>query len=235
MRICNTSGRNIRLQLSWLVAVLSLLLAGAFYRGEATRLKSISGNPVRLPLPLSALPMVINNWEGLDIVIPELVQKAAANDDYVCRLYVNKLTGQWAKLYVGFSGRPRTMIGHKPTVCYISAGWVWDSSERSQIICRDGSKMPCLVHRFHQPDSSGSEIVVLNFYVINGQINCDEGAFSGIRWRTPNIDGDCAHYVAQIQIISTLEAFVFAAAADLAVTLVDFFPDIQAYVANVAQ
>jgi hypothetical protein len=235
MRICDSLGRNVRLQLSWLVAVLSLLLAGAFYRSEATRLQSISRTPVRLPLPLSAVPMIIGDWEGRDITIPELVQKAAANDDYVCRLYVNKLTGQWAKLYVGFSGRPRTMIGHKPTICYVSAGWVLDSSEQSQIVCRDGSKIPCLFHRFHKSDSSGSEIVVLNFYVVNGQINCDEGAFSGISWRTPNIDGNCAHYVAQIQIISTLEAFAFAAAADLAVKLIDFFPDKQKYAANVAQ
>ena len=235
MRICDTSGRNIRLQLSWLAAVLSLLLAGEFYRGEARRLESIISTPVRLPSPLSTLPMLIGDWEGRDIAIPELVQKAVVNDDFVCRLYVDRLTGQWAKLYVGFSGRPRTMIGHKPTVCYVSAGWVWDSSERSLIICSDGSKTPCLIHRFHQPDSSGSEIVVLNFYVINGQINWDEGAFSGISWRTPNINGDCAHYVAQIQIISTLEAFVFAAAADLTVTLVDFFPDTQAYAADVAQ
>ncbi len=235
MRICDTSGRNIRLQLSWLAAVLSLLLAGVFYRSEARRLEAIGSIPARLPSPLSALPMVIGNWEGRDIAIPEVVQKVAANDDFVCRLYVNRLTGQWAKLYVGFSGRPRTMIGHKPTVCYVSAGWVWDNSERGEISCRDGSKIPCLIHRFHQPDSTGSEIVVLNFYVINGQINCDERAFSGISWRTPNISGDCARYVAQIQIISTLEAFVFAAAADWALKLVDFFPDRQEYAANVAQ
>jgi hypothetical protein len=107
MRVCDSSGKNIWLQLSWLAAVLSLLPAGAFYLSEARRLESISGTPVKLPSPLSALLMVIGNWEGHGIVIPELVQKVAANDDYVCRLYVNKLTGQWAKLYVGFSGRPR--------------------------------------------------------------------------------------------------------------------------------
>ncbi len=235
MRICDTSGRNIRLQLSWLAAVLSLLLAGVFYRSEARRLEAIGSIPARLPSPLSALPMVIGDWEGRDIEIPELVQKVAANDDFVCRLYVNRLTGQWAKLYVGFSGRPRTMIGHKPTVCYVSAGWVWDNSERSEISCRDGSKIPCLIHRFHQGDSSTGEIVVLNFYVVNGQIHCDESAFSSISWRTPNIGGDCAHYVAQIQIISTLEAFVVTAAADLAVTLVDFFPDTQWLSADVAE
>ncbi len=235
MRICDTSGRNIRLQLSWFVAVLSLFLAGAFYRSEARRLETISSIPARLPSPLSALPMMIGDWEGRDIEIPELVQKVAANDDFVCRLYVNKLTGQWAQIYVCFSSRPRTMIGHKPTVCYVSAGWVWDGSERSQVKCHDGSMIPCLIHRLHRPDSSGRELVVLNFYIINGQIHCDERAFSGISWRTPNIAGNCAHYVAQVQISSALEAFAFAAAADLAVTLVDFFPDTQAYAADVAQ
>jgi len=225
MRICDTSGRNIRLQLSWLAAVLSLLLAGAFYRSEARRLESISSTPVRLPSPLSTLPMLIGDWKGRDIAIPELVQKAVVNDDFMCRLYVDRLTGQWAQIYVGFSGRPRTMIGHKPTVCYVSAGWIWDSSERSQIRCRDGSVVPCLIHRFHRPDFSGVELTVLNFYVINGQISCDEGAFSGINWRTPNIAGNCARYVAQVQISSALETFALAAGGDLAATLVDFFPN----------
>jgi hypothetical protein len=225
MHICNTSGKNIRLQLSWFVAVLSLLLAGAFYRSEATRLKSISSTPVKLPLPLSALPMVIGHWEGRDIPISESVQNAAGNDDFVCRVYVNRLTGQWAQIYVSFSSRPRTMIGHNPTVCYVSTGWVLDSSERSLIRCQDGSEVPCLIHHFHQPDISGSELVVLNFYAVNGRIGCDERAFSGISWRTPNIAGNCARYVAQVQISSALEAFALAAGADLTAPLLDFFPN----------
>jgi hypothetical protein len=224
MRICNISGRLSRLQLSWLIAVLSLLLTGAFYRSEARRLESISSKIGKLPLPLKELPRDIGDWKGNDIAIPELVQKAADNDDFVCRLYVNKLTGQWARIYVGFSGRPRTMIGHTPTICYVSAGWVWDSSERSQLRYQGDNMIPCLIHRFHKPGFSGRELVVLNFYVINGQISCDESAFSGISWRAPCVAGSYARYVAQVQISSTLEAFVLAAGSDLTATLMDFFP-----------
>lgn len=221
------SGSNIRLHLSWVAAVMSLLLAGAFYRSEARRLDSITSKPVRLPLPLSALPMTVGQWDGRDAPIPEAVRKAVANDDSVSRFYVNRSSGEWAQLYITFSSRPRTMIGHKPSVCYVAAGWVWDGSDLSTIISRNGRKIPCLIHRFHQTDSARSEIVVLNFYVINGQISCDESVFSGIGWRTPNIRGDSANYVAQVQISSTLEAFVLSAGADLAATLIDFFPEAQ--------
>ena len=65
----------------------------------------------------------------------------------------------------------------------------------------------------------------MNFYILNGQITNDESGFSGVGWRTPNITGNTARYVAQVQISSVLENSVRTAAKDMTEFVLDFFPD----------
>ena len=210
---------------TWLLAVIVLLLAGAVYRVAASRIKLVTKTPITLPVPLSAFPMQVGNWIGKDVPIPENIQRVAGNDDFLNRLYINKLKNQWANVYIAYSARPRTMVGHRPRECYVGGGWVHDSTQPSEIISYAGRKVPCLIHRFHRPAPETGEIVVLNFYILNGQLTNDESGFSGIGWRTPNIAGNAARYVAQVQISSVLENSVRTAAKDMTDLILDYFPD----------
>jgi len=67
--------------------------------------------------------------------------------------------------------------------------------------------------------------VVLNFYILNGQITADENDFSGPFGRRPNLARDPARYVAQVQIGSVLENSVRTAAKDITDRILDFLPD----------
>jgi len=67
--------------------------------------------------------------------------------------------------------------------------------------------------------------VVLNFYILNGQVTADENDFSGPLGRRPNIAGDPARYVAQVQISSVLENFVRTMAKDVTDLVLDYLPD----------
>jgi len=69
------------------------------------------------------------------------------------------------------------------------------------------------------------QTVVLNFYILNGQITADENDFSGPLGRRPNIAGDPARYVAQVQISSVLENFVRTMAKDVTDLVLDYLPD----------
>jgi len=69
------------------------------------------------------------------------------------------------------------------------------------------------------------QIVVLNFYILNGQITTDEKDFSGLLDRRPNIAGDPARYVAQVQVSSVLENSIITAAKEMADVILDFLPD----------
>jgi hypothetical protein len=69
------------------------------------------------------------------------------------------------------------------------------------------------------------QTVVLNFYILNGQITVNENDFSGLLGRRPNIAGNPARYVAQVQISSVLEDSIRTAAEDISDLILDFFPD----------
>jgi hypothetical protein len=214
----------------WLSAVAVLLVSGAIYRVAASRLELVIGSPITLPVPLSEIPTTIGSWKGVDVPISESVQRVAGNDDFINRQYIDDSTGNWASIYVAYSANPRTMVGHRPRKCYVGAGWIHDSTDKIQMTSGFGRLIPCLRHRFHKPAGDIEDIVVVNFYVINGKLASDEEGFSGISWRKPNLNGDPARYVAQIQISSKLENSVQAAANGIVERILDFLPDENGYV-----
>ena len=207
------------------LSLVLLILSGVAYRVLASHLKLIVKTPIELPVPLIAFPARIGAWVGKDVPIPPNIQRVAGNDDFLNRVYINESANQWANIYIAYSARPRTMLGHRPEICYVGGGWIRDGTQRSEVISNSGRSIPCLVHRFHMPAPSYEERVVLNFYILNGQITNDESGFSGVGWRTPNIAGNTARYVAQVQISSILENSIRAAAKEMTELILDFFPD----------
>jgi len=218
------SGGRITLSLAWSMAVVALTLAGTGYRLLAHRLQAITAEPIRLELALAEFPLHVNNWQGRDVPIPDNILRAARNDDFLNRLYVNRTTNNWVNLYIAYTARPRTMIGHRPQICYVGGGWVHDRTFPAEVITRTGRKVPCLVHQFHMPAPNYEQRLVLNFYIANGVITTDESLFSGVGWRTPNIAGNPARYVTQVQISSALESSARSAAKDMTDLILRFFP-----------
>jgi len=214
--------------LAWGIAVIIIILSGVGYRILASRLELIIKTPINLPTPLSAFPADIGGWKGEDIEIPQNIQRKAGNDDYVNRLYKNKVTNQWVMLYIAYTARPRTMMGHHPDICYVYSGWVKDNSDRRDFVSERGRQVPCQIFNFHTPEPYYQQTVVLDYYIINGEFTGDDSPFiSGLGWRTPNIHGDPARYVAQVQISSISEHAVLSAAKDFTDLILDFFPDIN--------
>jgi len=213
----------------WALAILLLVSAGVTYRVMASHFKYVSNSPIRLPVPLSAFPTKIGNWVGSDLPIPtttkEYMEKNFA-DDFFSRRYVNAAANAWADVYFVYcSSRPGGILGHQPRVCYPAHGWIHDSTETSQFTSRIGQQVRCLIHRFHKPAPVYEQTVVLNFYILNGQVTADEKDFSGLLGRRPNIAGDPARYVAQVQISSVLENSIRTAAKDMTDLILDFIPD----------
>jgi hypothetical protein len=209
----------------WFLAVFLLISAGVTYRVLASRLSVVVETPVELPVSLDSFPERVGDWVGKDVPIPVNIQKAAKNDAFLNRSYEHRLSDQWANVYVAYSANPRTMLGHRPRICYVNGGWIHDGTEASQVVSSIGREFPCLMHRFHRPAPDDQGTVVLNFYIVNGRLTSDDRNFSGVLWRTPNIEGDPARYVAQVQISSVFENSIRAVARDIVEPILDFFPD----------
>ncbi len=206
-----------------MLACALLIVSGVVYRVVAARLDRLDDSFV-LPVPLKNIPLEIGDWQGRDVPLSESVLKVAGNDDYINRFYRSDSAGQWANVYIAYTATPSTMLGHWPQVCYPANGWENVTSDEIVIKCEAGTEVPALIHRFQKPQSA-SEVVVLNFYVLNGQTTNDEKTFNALRYRTPNISGDIARYVAQVQISSVLENSARAAAEEMAELFLDYLPE----------
>jgi hypothetical protein len=214
---------------AWILAILLLVVSGIIYRLVASQLNLLAKAPIVLPVPLDSFPNQIYYWIGTDLPIRtttrEYMERHFA-DDFLSRRYVSSAVNIWTDVYIVYcSSRPGGILGHRPSVCYPAYGWIHDSTERTQFTSRAGRQVDCLIHHFHKPAPAYDQIVVLNFYVLNGQITADEDDFSGTFGRRPNLARDPARYVAQTQISSVLENSVRNAAADMTDIILDFLPD----------
>jgi hypothetical protein len=189
------------LRLYWVLAVCALLLSGVLYRAERASLRVPARTGSEPAADLSALPLEIGAWIGEDAPLREDVVRAAKMDDSLSRLYVNKSANQWANIYAALSKRPAAMVGHRPEVCYVAAGWVLEGTKEGRFRSTSGTDLPCRLHTFRRMQPYDERLVVLNYYILNGKVVCTEDEFSGVEWR----GAAGAHYVAQVQISSTLE------------------------------
>jgi len=216
---------------AYILAIVLLLFSGLTYRVFASRLKGLLDAPVVLPLSLSEFPKAIAGWVGQDMTIPATTKAYMERnfaDDFISRRYVNSEKRIWADVYLVYcASKPAGILGHRPAVCYPAHGWIHDSTQVSMLQLKSGRELPCLLHSFHKPAPASEQAVVLSFYVLNGRATANENDFSGILGRRPNIAGDPARYVAQIQISSVMENAIRAAADDMIDTMLDFLPDAE--------
>lgn len=184
-----------------LTAAVLLVVFGLGYRALADWLEAETSAIIKLPRPLATLDLRLGAWQGTESPLSEGILRIAGNDDYVSRDYQNLETGQGVYLYVAYTGRPRTMLRHRPTVCYPNAGWLHATTEALSLLGAGGVTAPALLHTFIK--SSGTEerrIKVLNYYVLNGRATINDKSFWGLQWRTPNLSRDASRYVAQVQV-----------------------------------
>jgi len=211
------------------VAVVLLAGARVAYDAAARGLDRMREHPIELPVPLAAIPMQVGAWVGRDVNIPvetEAYMRRNFADDFISRQYRNTADGRRADVYVVYcSSFPGGLLGHKPAVCRPGFGWSCDRTTVAEVTSVSGRTIRCLIQLFHKPALGYEQDYVLSFYVLNGQTTLDEREFSGFWSRRPNIAGDPARYVAQVQISSPTEQVVRSATRDLVDTILRFLPD----------
>lgn len=135
-----------------------LVVTGAGYQLVAVKMNMLATTPIKLDVPLSQFPIRIGRWFGRDVPISETIIKIAC----IAQL--------------------RTMLGHRPQVCYPANGWTRKNTEDIQLISHSGRKIRCLMHHFQKSTSESEETIVLNYYIVNGRFTDDEIVFSGLGW-----------------------------------------------------
>jgi hypothetical protein len=181
--------------------VIALLAVGIGQRWLRRAMEASAATPVLLERPLASLPLHVGSWEGVDVPMDARVVERAANDDFVNRRYVDLANNRFVDLFVAYTASPATMLGHRPDRCYPANGWRVEEVKLEVLQRNDGGELRCLIHRFSREGDQNEGLVVLNYYVLQGQYTTDADEFSGPRWRRPNLAGDSGFYVAQVQVV----------------------------------
>jgi hypothetical protein len=131
------------------------------------------------------------------------------------------------------------MLGHRPDICYVSQGWIHDGTQPGEVRMNGGTAFPCLIHRFRQLAPAQGAVVVLNYYIVDGQYSPDVYLLRSKAMRGTS----GVRYVAQVQVVAltggrgnpdaAAEA-VRAFAADSAKAIRAVMPDALAYPAATA-
>ncbi|MBN1491104.1 MAG: EpsI family protein [Phycisphaerae bacterium] len=189
-----------RLLVPTTIVLTVLVLAGAGHRTLLARIEAALGQvhePIR---PLATVPLQLGNWHGVDEPIDEQVRRIAGDDDALNRIYRRTDDGGLVGVYVGYIGRPRQWLGHRPDVCYRAHGYEPLAQESDTLPMPDGTVVPCFIYEFRLPAMGGPRQLVLATYIVNGEFVASLDAVREMNARRVDLSGSRPTYLARIQV-----------------------------------
>lgn len=190
----------------WYAAALAALLvigSGVGYRALAARYAHLGESIPIPPETLAGIPEHLGEWEGREIPMDEYVVKATDTDAHVNRVYTDNRSAQMVSLYVAYGLRLRDLAPHRPEVCYPGAGWTLSEEQIIELAIAGGTSLPCRILHFQKPGLKSDQIVVLNYYIVDGQHCADVSLLRSQAWK---LSGE-RHYSAQIQVTAGSSRF----------------------------
>ncbi len=144
--------------------------------------------------------MQLGNWTGKEEPLDEAVVRATDTDAHVSRRYSrqNSLESVW--LYIAYGVRARDLMPHRPEVCYTGAGWTLVDRDSTELALADGMKLLCNVLQFARGTLNKRRVVVLDYYIVDGQYCHDVRLLRSKAWR----GSGTVDHVAQVQIVASV-------------------------------
>lgn len=182
------------------IAAGILVLCGAGHRILARQIGEMLNEYLQPRQPLASMPLQIGSWNGRDLAMDEPTRRLAGDDDFINREYVDAGSGRTAGVYVGYIGRPRSRMGHRPDVCYPAHGYREVSRRAIDLRISESETLPALLFEFAPPGLGGSPLLVLATYAINGRWVNDTRAANAYNVRGPSLFSRQLAYVVRVQV-----------------------------------
>lgn len=181
-------------------ALAVLVLAGAGHRLLLARIEAALGQVQQLSKPLATVPLQLGDWQGVDEPMDERTRQIAGDDDALNRTYRRSDGSAVVGVYVGYIGRPRKWLGHRPDVCYRAHGYEQLSQEADTLQLPNGREVPCFIYEFRSPAVGGSRQLVLATYIINGEFLASLDGIREMNSRRVDSAGGRPNSLARIQV-----------------------------------
>jgi hypothetical protein len=182
-------------------AVGILLITGLGHRLLLGQVDRALGQTVQPRQPLDTLPMDVGPWHGHDVPVDPRVLKAAHFDDlYVSRVYRHAQLDIELSVFVGYVGRPRSWLGHRPDRCVVAHGWKQTAQEPLTIPRAAGRPVSSVLYEFRPDQGFGNTLLVVGTYIMNGRYEQKTESFKQPNARAANLLGERPAYFARLQI-----------------------------------
>ncbi len=202
--------------LAAVVASCLMLVFGLTYRGVAAKLDaSVNTTPIS-PDALTRFPSQIGDWMGVDVPMDEAIARATDTDARLNRRYTRRGGFESITFYIASGVKARDLEPHRPDMCYTGAGWTLTGQRVAKLPLSDSTTLPCNIMQFSRGVLNTQKIVVLDYYLVDGQYCANVSLLRSKAWR----GSGTVRYVAQVQIAAPVTTTFSAEAA--AKTLGDF-------------
>lgn len=179
-------------------ASVLMLLFGLVYRAVAAKIEApVDANPVSQAM-LDRLPMEIGGWTGQEAPIEDNIIEATDTDAHVSRQYRMQSGSGLVSLWIAAGVRARDLMPHRPEVCYTGSGYTLMRHEVLDLPLADGTILSCNAMQFTRGTLTGSRVLVLYYYLVDGQY-CRDVA----EWRYKVIWTPIS-YIAQVQVVAAI-------------------------------
>lgn len=177
-----------------------MLVTGFGYRVIKERLAAPVDTITLSDEALARLPMELGDWTGWEVPLTEEIVEATDTDAHVSRRYSrsNGLDSVW--FYIAYGVRARDLMPHRPEVCYTSAGWTLIDHNTTDLALENGAELPCNIMQFSRGTLNKERVIVLDYYIVDGQYSHDVSLLRSKAWRGSGTVG----YVAQVQIVASI-------------------------------
>ena len=192
-----------------IAASLLILISGVSYRVLAARLESPVNTLTIPPAALERFPLRIGDWSGEDIPLDQTVVRATDTDALINRRYSRQNGLESVSLYVAYGVRARELLVHRPEVCYPGSGWTRTSRQSMELSLTDGVQLPCRILEFSRGTLNTAKVIVLNYYIVDGQYCGDVSLLRSKAWR----GSGTVRYSVQVQIVASVTNNMIAGSA----------------------
>jgi len=189
-------------------SVLTLVF-GLTYRVLAARLGEDMATPGIPQAALDPLSLQIGDWTGQEVPIDEAIVRATDTDAHLSRRYSRHNGMESVSFYLACGVKARDLMPHRPEVCYTGNGWTLTDRRSVELPLSDGRTLPCNVLQFSRGALNTRMVVVLDYYIVDGQYCRDVSLLRSKAWR----GSGAVRYVVQVQITAAATETVTADSA----------------------
>jgi EpsI family protein len=186
-----------------------MLVFGLTYRVVAARLEAPTDTTPISPDVLAKFPLQFGDWTGEDVALDEAIVRATDTDAHLNRRYAHSGGLEAVSFYIASGVKARDLMPHRPEVCYTGAGWSLVDRRSVELPLSDSAKLPCNIMQFSRGAFNARKVVVLDYYLVDGQYCADVSLLRSKAWH----GSGTVHYVAQIQIVTPVTEIRTAQAA----------------------